>query len=80
MPLALLFPPSHGCSPCLYLYRLRQAVSGSNRSSISYHVNADEAYSMYDGAPNAEFDVRICRLQVMMGGQAGKSAEACWQS
>ncbi len=48
-----MHPP---CSP--------QAATGSNRSSISYHVNADEAYADYNGAPSPEFDVRICRTQV----------------
>ena len=42
---------------------LMQSSTGSNLSSMSYHVNADEAYSMYNGAPNVEFDVRICRVQ-----------------
>ena len=41
-----------------------QAASGSNLSSVSYHVNSDEAYELYNGAPNPEFDVNICRLQV----------------
>ena len=33
-------------------------------SSVSYHVNSDEAYSHFNGAPNPEFDIGICRLQV----------------
>jgi hypothetical protein len=40
------------------------AASGSARSSLSYHVNADEAYSLFNGSANAEFDVRMCRVQV----------------
>jgi hypothetical protein len=40
------------------------AASGSNASSLSYHVNSDEAYSLFNSAPNAEFNVRMCRLNV----------------
>lgn len=40
------------------------ALSGNNLTSISYHVNADEAYSLYNGTANPEFDVSICRLQI----------------
>ena len=36
----------------------------NSASSVSYHVNSDEAYSHFNGAPNPEFDVGICRLQV----------------
>jgi hypothetical protein len=40
------------------------AATGTAQSSISYHVNSDEAYARFNGSANAEFDVRICRLQV----------------
>ena len=33
-------------------------------SSVSYHINTDEAYSHFDGKPNPEFDIGICRLNV----------------
>jgi len=33
-------------------------------SSLSYHVNTDEAYSHYNGTYNPEFDIGICRLNV----------------
>jgi hypothetical protein len=33
-------------------------------SSVSYHVNTDEAYSHFDNAPNPEFNIGICRLNV----------------
>ena len=39
-------------------------LSRSKFSSLSYHVNSDEAYSMYNGTANPEFDIGICRLQV----------------
>ena len=39
-------------------------LSASGASSVSYHVNSDEAYSHFNGAPNPEFDIGICRLQV----------------
>jgi hypothetical protein len=34
------------------------------RSSLSYHVNADEAYSRFNGSANAEFDVGMCRVNI----------------
>lgn len=38
------------------------AASRNNRTSLSYHVNADEAYSLFNSAPNPSFDPRICRV------------------
>ncbi len=35
---------------------------------MSYHVNSDEAYSLFNGSGNPEFDVGICRIQVWMWG------------
>ena len=40
------------------------AAARNNGSSLSYHVNADEAYELFNGAANPDFDVRICRLNV----------------
>ena len=34
------------------------------RSSLSYHVNTDEAYSRFNGSINSEFNIDICRLNV----------------
>jgi hypothetical protein len=51
-----------GSSALAALVAAMPAASGSPLSSVSYHVNADEAYSQYAGAANAEFDARICRL------------------
>ena len=34
------------------------------RSSLSYHVNADEAYSKFNGSDNSEFITDMCRLNV----------------
>ena len=36
----------------------------SDGSSVSYHVNSDEAYSHFNNAPNPEFDIGICRINV----------------
>eukprot|EP00759_Apiculatamorpha_spiralis_P002340 PhF_6_TR10860/c0_g1_i1/m.17591 len=33
-------------------------------SSLSYHVNTDEAYSHFNGKVNPEFDIGICRINV----------------
>ena len=41
-----------------------QGASRSNRTSLSYHVNSDEAYELFDGAPNAEFQAGAMRLNV----------------
>jgi hypothetical protein len=40
------------------------AASRNALSSLSFHVNADEAYARFDSAPNAGFDVRAVRLNV----------------
>jgi hypothetical protein len=34
------------------------------RECFSYHVNTDEAYSLFNGIDNEEFDIGVCRLQV----------------
>jgi hypothetical protein len=40
------------------------ATSGSNRTTLSFHVNADEAYTLFNGTANPEMDIRICRLNI----------------
>ena len=57
-------PAMGGAQGLLALSRGLGAAARNNRSSLSYHVNADEAYALFNGAPNAEFDYRMCRLNV----------------
>jgi hypothetical protein len=52
-----------GGAPALAALAARVAA-GFPRSSISYHVNADEAYSRFNGSANEEFDVGMCRVNV----------------
>jgi hypothetical protein len=37
-------------------------ATGDTRSSISYHVNSDEAYARFNGSANPEFEIGMCRL------------------
>lgn len=54
-----------GSTPGLdYLSANLVSVSNNSRSSLSYHVNSDEAYSLFNGTANTEFDIGICRLNV----------------
>lgn len=52
-----------GGAPALAALAARIAANFP-RSSLSYHVNADEAYSRFNGQPNPEFDVGMCRVNV----------------
>lgn len=57
--------PAVGGAPGLFALAAGLAgAARNNRSSLSYHVNADEAYALFNGAPNPEFDPRICRVNV----------------
>ena len=40
------------------------SAARNNLSTLSYHVNADEAYALFNSEPNPDFDVRMCRLNV----------------
>ena len=40
------------------------SVSGTSLSSLSYHVNSDEAYSLFNSLPNPAFDPIMCRVNI----------------
>jgi hypothetical protein len=52
-----------GGSEALNALGARIAVSFP-RSSLSYHVNTDEAYSKYNNTDNTEFNIDMCRVNV----------------
>jgi hypothetical protein len=57
--------PAVGGAAGLFLLAAGLAeATRNNRSSLSYHVNADEGYALFDSAPNPNFDERICRVNV----------------
>jgi hypothetical protein len=57
--------PAVGGAPGLFALAAGLAgAARNNLSSLSYHVNADEAYALFNGAPNAEFDFELCRKNV----------------
>ena len=57
-------PATGGAQGLLALWQGLAGAARNNQSSLAYHVNADEAYALFDSAPNAEFDARMCRLNV----------------
>lgn len=57
-----IHPDTGGAAGLAALAAGLAAAAGNARSSLSYHVNADEAYSFFNGSANADFDVGICRL------------------
>jgi hypothetical protein len=59
-----LHPDVGGAAGLAALYAGLAAASGSNASSLSFHVNSDEAYSHFNSLPNPAFDVGSVRLNV----------------
>ena len=59
-----ILPDVGGAAGLAALYAGLAAASRSPASSLSFHVNSDEAYSLFNATPNAEFDPGSLRLNV----------------